>query len=65
MSNNQNPLCYNEMQVHSIHQETDDVYTIELIAQDFYPYEPGQYALVSIRNTQILYELIRYHLRQE
>ena len=51
MSNNQNPLCYNEMQVHSIHQETDDVYTIELIAQDFYPYEPGQYALVSIRNT--------------
>lgn len=51
MSNNQNPLCYNEMQVHSIHQETDDVYTIELIAQDFYLYEPGQYALVSIRNT--------------
>ena len=49
MSNNQNPLCYNEMQVHAIHQETDDVYTIELIAQDFYPYEPGQYALVSIQ----------------
>ena len=51
MSNNQNPLCYNEMQVHAIRQETDDVYSIELIAQDFYPYEPGQYALVSIRNT--------------
>lgn len=51
MSNNQNPLCYNEMQVHSIRRETDDVFTLELIAQDFYPYEPGQYALVSIRNT--------------
>lgn len=51
MSSNRNPLCYNEMQVHSVIKETDDVYTIELIAQDFYPYEPGQYALVSIKNT--------------
>ncbi|PJG83532.1 NADH oxidoreductase [Caviibacterium pharyngocola] len=48
---NPNPLCTNEMQVHSIVQETDDVYTLELIAQDFYPYEPGQYALISIKNT--------------
>ena len=48
---NPNNICLNEMQVSSIHQETDDVYTLELIAQDFYPYEPGQYALVSIKNT--------------
>ncbi len=51
MSENQNPLCYNQMQVHSVLKETDDVYTLELIAQDFYPYQPGQYALVSIKNT--------------
>ncbi|KGQ62969.1 NADH oxidoreductase [Gallibacterium anatis] len=48
---NQNPLCTNEMFVHSIVQETDDVYTLSLITQDFYPYEAGQYALVSIKNT--------------
>ena len=46
-----NQLCLNEMQVHAITQETDDVFTLELIAQDYYPYEPGQYALVSIKNT--------------
>ncbi|SQI39543.1 NADH oxidoreductase hcr [Leminorella richardii] len=45
------PLCPNAMQVHGVHQETDDVWTIELIAQDFYPYSPGQYALVSIRHS--------------
>ncbi|WP_347254538.1 NADH oxidoreductase [Leminorella grimontii] len=44
-------LCPNAMQVHGVHQETDDVWTLELIAQDFYPYSPGQYALVSIRNS--------------
>lgn len=44
-------LCPNAMQIHSIRQETADVWTLELIAQDFYPYLPGQYALVSIRNS--------------
>lgn len=48
---NPNSFCQNEMVVNNIIQETDDVYTLELIAQDFYPYEPGQYALVSIRNS--------------
>ncbi|KAE9529433.1 NADH oxidoreductase [Testudinibacter aquarius] len=48
---NPNAFCINEMMVNNIVQETDDVYTLELIAQDFYPYEPGQYALVSIKNT--------------
>jgi len=52
MANNKNPLCINEMQVHSIVQETDDVVTLNLIAQDFYPYQAGQYALVSIRNSE-------------
>ncbi|TDQ57615.1 NADH oxidoreductase Hcr [Mesocricetibacter intestinalis] len=51
MSNHSNPLCCNEMQVHNIIRETDDVYTLELIAQDYYPYEPGQYALVSIADS--------------
>ncbi|GKX62505.1 hybrid-cluster NAD(P)-dependent oxidoreductase [Pragia fontium] len=44
-------LCPNPMQIHSIQQETADVWTLELIAQDFYPYLPGQYALVSIRHS--------------
>ncbi|PWC18653.1 NADH oxidoreductase [Brenneria roseae subsp. roseae] len=44
------PLCPNRMQVHSITQETSDVWTISLINNDFYPYQPGQYALVSIAN---------------
>lgn len=45
------PQCPNRMQVHSIHQETADVWTINLINHDFYPYQPGQFALVSIRNS--------------
>ncbi|WP_409308979.1 NADH oxidoreductase [Pectobacterium sp. B1J-3] len=44
-------LCPNRMQVHSISQETPDVWTISLINHDFYPYQPGQYALVSIANS--------------
>lgn len=39
------------MQVHSIIQETPDVWTIALINHDFYPYQPGQYALVSIADS--------------
>lgn len=46
------PLCSNPMQVHHIRQETANVWTLELIAQDFYPYLPGQYALVSIRQSE-------------
>ncbi|WP_159564628.1 NADH oxidoreductase [Budvicia diplopodorum] len=45
------PRCPNQMQVHSIRQETADVWTLELITQDVYPYLPGQYALVSIRSS--------------
>ncbi|WP_308568872.1 NADH oxidoreductase [uncultured Providencia sp.] len=44
-------LCPNRMQVHSIIQETSDVWTINLINHDFYTYSPGQYALVSIKNS--------------
>lgn len=44
------PLCPYRMQVHHIHQETPDVWTLSLINHDFYPYKPGQYALVSVRN---------------
>ncbi|MEC5341848.1 NADH oxidoreductase [Brenneria populi] len=44
-------LCPNRMQVHSIVQETPDVWTIALINHDFYPYQPGQYALVSIADS--------------
>lgn len=44
------PLCPYRMQVHHIHQETPDVWTLSLINHDFYPYKAGQYALVSIRN---------------
>ncbi|CNH65176.1 HCP oxidoreductase [Yersinia aldovae] len=44
-------LCPNRMQVHSIVQETPDVWSLRLINHDFYPYLPGQYALVSIRNS--------------
>lgn len=46
------PLCPNRMQVHSIQQETADVWTLNLINADFYPYQPGQFALVSIRNSE-------------
>lgn len=48
---NKNPLCINELQVHSIIKEAPNVTTLNFIAQDFYPYEAGQYALVSIKNT--------------
>lgn len=48
---NKNPLCINELQVHSIIKEAPGVTTLNFIAQDFYPYEAGQYALVSIKNT--------------
>lgn len=45
------PLCPYRMQVHHIHQETSDVWTLSLINHDFYPYKAGQYALVSIRDS--------------
>lgn len=48
---NKNPLCINELQVYSIVKEAPSVTTVNFIAQDFYPYEAGQYALVSIKNT--------------
>ncbi len=48
---NKNPLCINELQVHSIVKEAPHVTTLNFIAQDFYPYQAGQYALVSIKNT--------------
>lgn len=40
--------CLNRMQVHSLRQETPDFWTLSLINHDFYPYRPGQYALVCI-----------------
>lgn len=42
------PMCPHRMQVHHITQETPDVWTLSLICHDFYPYKPGQYALVCI-----------------
>ncbi|EKN4687227.1 NADH oxidoreductase [Yersinia ruckeri] len=45
------PMCPNRMQVHSIVQETPDVWSLQLINHDFYPYQPGQYALVSIHHS--------------
>lgn len=45
-------LCPNRMQIHSIIKETSDVWTINLINHDFYTYSPGQYALVSIKNSE-------------
>lgn len=42
------PLCQWRMQVHHLHQETPDVWTIALINHDFYRWQAGQYALVSI-----------------
>ncbi len=45
------PLCPNPVQVHDIVQETPDVWTLRLMTDSYYPYEPGQYALVSIRNS--------------
>ncbi|EOM2810749.1 FAD-binding oxidoreductase, partial [Serratia marcescens] len=46
------PLCPNRMQVHSIQRETADVWTLNLICDVFYPYQAGQFALVSIRNSE-------------
>lgn len=46
------PLCPNRMQVQSIQQETAEVWTLNLICDVFYPYQPGQFALVSIRNSE-------------
>ncbi|VFS58141.1 NADH oxidoreductase hcr [Kluyvera cryocrescens] len=43
--------CPWRMQVHHIHQETPDVWTISLLCHDYYPYRAGQYALVSVRNS--------------
>ncbi|MGV8924559.1 MAG: NADH oxidoreductase [Ewingella sp.] len=41
-------LCQNRMQVHDIHWETTDVWTISLFSHVHYPYQPGQFALVNI-----------------
>lgn len=41
-------LCQNRMQVHSVTQETPDVWTISLLTHDVYDYRPGQFALVNI-----------------
>lgn len=43
--------CPWRMQVHHIHQETPDVWTLSLLCHDYYPYRAGQYALVSVRNS--------------
>lgn len=52
--NSPSPLCQYRMQVHHISQETPDVWTLALINHDFYPYLPGQFALVSIENSDRL-----------
>lgn len=44
-------LCPYRMQVHHIKQETPDVWTLSLFCHDAYPYQAGQHALVSIRNS--------------
>ena len=43
--------CPWRMQVHHIHQETPDVWTLSLLCHDYYPYRAGQYALVSVRDS--------------
>lgn len=48
------PLCQWRMQVHHLHQETPDVWTIALINHDFYRWQAGQYALVSIAGSDEL-----------
>lgn len=45
------PQCPWRMQVHHIHQETPDVWTLSLLCHDYYPYHAGQYAMVSIENS--------------
>ncbi|WP_413743040.1 NADH oxidoreductase [Sodalis sp. RH15] len=47
-------LCTHAMQVHHIEQETPDVWTLSLISHDVYAYQPGQFALVSINNSETL-----------
>lgn len=47
-------VCTHRMQVHHIEQETPDVRTLFLISHDGYIYEPGQFALVSINNSDTL-----------
>jgi NADH oxidoreductase Hcr len=44
------PECPHRMQVHSIHQETPDVWTLSLIGHDHYTYQAGQFAMVNIAN---------------
>lgn len=51
---NTHPLCQWRMQVHHLHQETPDVWTIALINHDFYRWQAGQYALVSIEGSDEL-----------
>ncbi|CAI2407573.1 NADH oxidoreductase [Serratia ficaria] len=46
------PPCPNRVQVHSIQRETADVWTLNLICDVFYPYQPGQFALIGIRNSE-------------
>lgn len=46
------PQCPWRMQVHHIHQETPDVWTLSLLCHEYYPYRAGQYALVSIGNSK-------------
>lgn len=40
-------LCQNRMQVHDIRRETPDVWTLSLFSHVYYPYQPGQFALVN------------------
>lgn len=42
--------CPNRMQVHPIRQAFPDEWALSLINHHFYPYRPGQYALVCIAN---------------
>ncbi|MGV3344234.1 NADH oxidoreductase [Enterobacteriaceae bacterium LUAb1] len=47
-------LCPHPMMVHHIHQETHDVWTLALICHDNYSWQAGQFALVSINNSETL-----------
>lgn len=48
---NSSLLCRWRMQVHHLHQETPDVWTLSLINHDFYRWQAGQFALVKIGNS--------------
>lgn len=50
MSHSPNSMCPHAMQVSRIEQETPDVFSIHLTTADNFPYQPGQYAMVSIDN---------------